>query len=71
MSQLGPTIASLRYDRRMSLQKVADAAGLTKAHVWELEKGRSNNPSLTTIIGLGTALGVPPIDLFKAALNEG
>lgn len=30
----------------MSLQQVADTVGASKAHVWELETGRSANPSL-------------------------
>lgn len=28
-----------------SLQQVADAVGVSKAHIWELEKGTSKNPS--------------------------
>lgn len=69
MSSLGSAIAALRYERRLSLQKLADLAGLRKAHVWELEKGRSDNPSVSTLVGLGNALDVPPDELFRAAMK--
>jgi transcriptional regulator with XRE-family HTH domain len=49
---LGARIAELRRLRRESLQGVADAVGVTKTHIWELEKGRAGNPSLAVIKGL-------------------
>jgi transcriptional regulator with XRE-family HTH domain len=36
----------LRSASKESLQQVADAISVSKAHVWELETGRSGNPSL-------------------------
>jgi transcriptional regulator with XRE-family HTH domain len=36
----------LRSASGESLQQVADAIGVSKAHIWELETGRSGNPSL-------------------------
>ena len=38
----------LRLRKGYSLQKVADAIGISKAHVWNLEKGTSDNPSIDT-----------------------
>jgi len=35
---LGARIAQLRRNKGESLQKVADAVGVSKAHIWELEK---------------------------------
>jgi transcriptional regulator with XRE-family HTH domain len=32
-----------------SLQQIADAVGASKAHIWELETGRSQNPSLDLV----------------------
>ncbi len=43
---LGARIRALRTKTGESLQEVADAIGASKAHVWELETGRSKNPSL-------------------------
>ncbi|MGX7706368.1 helix-turn-helix domain-containing protein [Methylobacterium sp. Gmos1] len=49
----------LRDERGWSLQTLADRAGLSKAHVWNLEAGGGdNNPSLRTVVGIATALGV-------------
>lgn len=54
----GARIAALRRDARQSLQDVADAVGVTKTHIWELEKGRTANPSLAVIRGLAEHFGV-------------
>ena len=48
----------LRDARGLSLQAVADRAGLTKSHIWELEQGRSRNPTISTAVSLARALGV-------------
>lgn len=58
-----------RTAARMSLQEVADASGFTKSHVWEIEQGRSRNPTVALIHGLSKALGVPFFRLAQAALN--
>jgi transcriptional regulator with XRE-family HTH domain len=43
---LGADITRLRLQKKESLQQVADAVGVSKAHIWELEKSRSDNPSM-------------------------
>ncbi len=43
---LGDKIKELRMKSGESLQDVANAIGASKAHVWEIESGRSSNPSL-------------------------
>lgn len=43
---LGARITKLRLKANQSLQDVADAVGVSKAHIWELEKGRADNPSM-------------------------
>lgn len=53
-------IADTRAARRMSLQEVAEASGFTKSHVWELEQGRSRNPTVRAVWSLASALGVSP-----------
>lgn len=66
---LGQEIAAARTRNRMSLQEVADAAGFTKSHIWELEQGRSRNPTIGMVCGLSKALGVPFLRLAEAAQN--
>lgn len=49
---LGARLTQLRLKRNVSLQTVADAVGVSKAHIWELEKGRADNPTLTLLTSL-------------------
>lgn len=43
---LGARLKELRIRTGESLQQVADAVGASKAHIWELETGKSRNPSM-------------------------
>jgi Predicted transcriptional regulators len=43
---LAERLRELRAAKKVSLQVVADAVGISKPHVWELEKGKTKNPSL-------------------------
>jgi len=54
----------------LSLQKLADRAGVSKAHLWQLERGISVNPSVRTVEGLATALGIPFELLALGARND-
>jgi transcriptional regulator with XRE-family HTH domain len=61
---LGARIKLLRDLRGMTLQQVADASGMTKSHVWELEAGKSFNPSVNAVWGLAEALTVTPAQIL-------
>lgn len=43
---LASTLKKLRMKKGKSLQDVADAVNASKAHIWELETGKSQNPSI-------------------------
>jgi transcriptional regulator with XRE-family HTH domain len=43
---LAEKLTELRVSKKASLQTVADAVGVSKPHIWELEKGKTKNPSL-------------------------
>ncbi|MCU7937096.1 MAG: helix-turn-helix domain-containing protein [Candidatus Thiodiazotropha sp. (ex Dulcina madagascariensis)] len=49
---LAATLRELRAKKKASLQKVADAVGVSKPHIWELEKGKTKNPSLDLLKAL-------------------
>jgi len=49
---LGTRLKSLRIGKGESLQKAADALGMSKPHLWELETGKSTNPSLELLTNL-------------------
>lgn len=56
--QIEERLFNLRQKSGQSLQTVADAVGISKAHVWELEKGRSKNPSFELVQKLARHYGV-------------
>lgn len=55
---IGQRIRELRLSRDESLQDVAVAVGVSKAHIWELEKGRTDNPSMGLVTRLADHFGV-------------
>jgi len=57
---LGDRLFDLRQNAKASLQRVADAVGVSKAHIWELEKGRSTNPSHDLVRKLAAFYNVTP-----------
>jgi transcriptional regulator with XRE-family HTH domain len=55
---LATRVAALRRGKKQSLQEVADAVEVSKAHIWELEKGRTDNPSMNLVTRLADHFGV-------------
>jgi transcriptional regulator with XRE-family HTH domain len=55
---LGARLTRLRLEKAQSLQQVADAVGVSKAHIWDLEKGRSDNPSMALVTRLADHFGL-------------
>ncbi|MDC8755640.1 helix-turn-helix transcriptional regulator [Erythrobacter sp. sf7] len=53
----------LRVANRLSLQQVADKVGISKAHVWNLEKGLADNPSMELVVKLADLFRVRVADL--------
>ena len=49
---LSDHLTRLRLAKGESLQQVADAVGASKAHIWQLEKGKTDNPSMTLLKNL-------------------
>ncbi|MYA62928.1 MAG: helix-turn-helix transcriptional regulator [Dehalococcoidia bacterium] len=49
---IGVRLKKLRLTKNQSLQQVADAVESSKAHIWELETGKSSNPSMTLLTRL-------------------
>ncbi len=66
---LGARITDLRLRKGQSLQQVADAVGVSKAHIWELEKGKSENPSMLLVQRLAEHFGVSMGSLVGEDVN--
>ena len=60
----GERLHALRVAKRMSLQDVANAIDISKAHVWNLEKGLSGNPSIEVVMKLADIFRVRVADLI-------
>lgn len=52
-----------RIASRLSLQNVADAVGISKAHVFNLEKGITANPSMELVVKFAELFRVRVSDL--------
>ena len=59
----GAKLHDLRVRKAMSLQDVATAVGISKAHVWNLEKELSGNPSIELVVKLADLFRVRVADL--------
>ena len=66
---MGAQLKSLREKSGESLQKVADAIGVSKAHIWEMEKERSANPSFDLVRRLAKHYGVS-VDVLVGDAEE-
>ncbi|SLN12848.1 HTH-type transcriptional regulator Xre [Roseivivax jejudonensis] len=67
--EIGDRLFSLRTKAGQSLKQVADDVGVSKAHVWELEKGHSKNPSFDLVQRLAAHFGVS-LDVLTGATEE-
>lgn len=70
MAKFQSRIHEARKARNMSLEDVAISSGFTKSHVWELERGKSRNPTVRAVWGLSKALGVTPAWLLGLDTNH-
>ena len=57
---LATKLKDLRVKSGQSLQQVADGVSVSKAHIWQLERGDSTNPSPVSY----THLTLPTSDLL-------
>ena len=55
---IGDRLKCCRDSANLSLQQVANLVGTSKSHIWEIEKRRSDNPTLKTIKALAGAFGM-------------
>jgi transcriptional regulator with XRE-family HTH domain len=58
ITNLAAALRELRLRKRESLQELADAVQASKAHIWELETGKSRNPSVELVTKLADHFGV-------------
>ncbi|GAB3935926.1 helix-turn-helix domain-containing protein [Mucilaginibacter myungsuensis] len=60
----GRNLRKIRLQRKLSMEKLADMAGMELSQIYRIESGRIN-AKLTTIAALGKALDVDPNELLR------
>lgn len=68
--KLGEIVKQRREESGLSLQGLADAVGLTKSHLWDIERGKTVNIGLLTAVRLSIALAVPVNALAASAIES-
>lgn len=63
---LGLAVKVERLRVGLSQEELADRAGVERAYIGRLERGKSN-PTITTLARIGGALGVPAWRLLRSA----
>lgn len=65
LSQLGAALRSVRHSRQMSQEALADAAGINRTHMGEVERGK-RNVSFLHLCRIADALGLELSDLLRS-----
>lgn len=58
----------LRTKSRLSLSQAARQVGISKPHLWDMESGRSNNPTAKTLHALSEAYNTSAATLLRSAI---
>ncbi len=69
-TRLGEKLRDLRKQRGLTLEKLADMAGLSKSYLWELENRESQRPSAEKLTAPADALGVGTSFFLEDDLRE-
>lgn len=67
LEKLGSSIRSLRLGKSWSLSDLADAAGVSKAYISDLENGVAGKPNIQYVYAIVVALDVTIDDLLGQA----
>lgn len=63
-AEVGPRIKTVRQARRMTIETLAAASGLTKSFLSKVERGLST-PSVAALLRIAAALEIPLASLFE------
>lgn len=56
--KIGDRIRDLRKAKKLTLDQLSEAAGISKSYLWELENKDPPRPSADKLLGVAEALGV-------------
>lgn len=63
LNNFGKRLKQLREERGMTTRDFAHSADIAYSQVWTLESGKGD-PTLTTLIAISRALGIPLADIL-------
>lgn len=66
LGRLGDAIRARRQGQNLSQEALADAAGISRTHMGEVERG-SRNVSFTAVVRIAKAMQIQPSELIAAA----
>ena len=66
----GETLLHLRQNRGLSISALAQAAGISRQHVWRMEKGSIPSPGIAVLERLAAALKVSVSSLIPAGCER-
>jgi transcriptional regulator with XRE-family HTH domain len=69
-ASLGRVVRQHRTEQDMTLERLADLAGMNVTYLSDIERGKGN-PSVFKLSGIATALDVRVSDLLRAAEDAG
>ena len=67
---LGDLLRDIRTKRGVSLSVAASGIGTTKQHLYELETGRANNPTMSMLVGLMAYYRITFSEILQSWENE-
>jgi transcriptional regulator with XRE-family HTH domain len=65
-NQLATLADALRMLRSGTLDEVANAVGMSRTYLWQLEKGRATDPSFSIVVRLARHYGISLDELANA-----
>lgn len=69
-TRLGEKLNTLRKEKGLTLDKLAELSGLSKSYIWELENRESQRPSAEKLNALGKVLGVDAVFFLEDDVRE-
>lgn len=67
---IGCNVRAARTLKGMSGNALAQAAGISQGHLWDIETGRVQDPAASVVAALAKALGTSMDDLLRAPAAE-
>ncbi len=63
-------MTELREKEGHSFQNLAEAVGVSKAHIWQIERGKTTNPALNVVKGIADHYSVSVAWLLGEDLSD-